>query len=81
MRVLQVTVGQRMQSDRGESEESDEEEKRRFRTKIETKVIKTKDGQLSVRHHRLKGKKYICAVTNVSCVATLVKSRKNTMSI
>ena len=43
--------------DRGESEESDEEQKHRFRTKIETKVIKTKDGQLSVRHHRLKGKK------------------------
>ena len=45
------------ESDRDESEECDKEQKRRFHTKIETKVIKTKDGQLSVRHHRLKGKK------------------------
>ena len=45
------------ESNRGENEESDEEEEHRFHTKIETKVIKAKDGQLSVRHHRLKGKK------------------------
>ena len=45
------------ESDKGESEESEDERKRRFCTKIETKVIKTKDGQLSVRHDRLKGKK------------------------
>ena len=41
----------------GSNDASDVEEKTRVCTKVKTKVIKTKKGQLSVRHHRLHGKK------------------------
>ena len=41
----------------GSNDASDVEEKPQVRTKVKTKVIKTKKGQLSVRHHRLHRKK------------------------
>ena len=40
------------------NEASDVERKTLYRTKVKTKVIKTKNGQLTVRHHKLSGKKF-----------------------